>query len=369
MKRTKTIDCLVPFTGEELRSMTKELTRLFWERANLEEEKKEKAKAFSDRIADLSLKISARMETLRLGGEFRPTACIEEFNTPEPGKKTVTRTDTGEVIAEKDMTEDEKNDIFIQNGDDELDPPENPEECPFDLEKDTIDILSIDREKDDPITGCMYRLQDKVYLCLTDHNACENCSIFGCINSPFCDFCSLDKIFKEVHPAAAPGGAEGDEPEAEDLPPPVKSAKEQDPEKHRMRSGIPAFTGKTLSDALGEDGDPRETCSVCGACHSVLHINNDKPICELCRSTRNEKNIALLDELEKYFQDRKIQPKFRAQFGYGCTPDHRDTTCFRLMLQSGSWGAPIYMAGDYAYTFSQAWSFYEELTRRKWEDA
>ena len=125
MKRTKTIDCLVRFNEVELRMLTGEVTRLFWKRAHLEEEKKETAKAFADQIADLSMEISACMEELRLGGEMRPVVCIEEFNTPEPGKKTITRTDTGDVVAEKEMTLDEINDMFVQNGDDEI--PEGTE--------------------------------------------------------------------------------------------------------------------------------------------------------------------------------------------------------------------------------------------------
>ena len=125
MKRTKTIDCMVPFTEAELRALTTEVTRLFWQRAHLEEEKKETAKAFADQIADLSMEISEHMEELRLGGRLQPVVCVEEFNTPEPGKKTVTRTDTGAVIAEKEMSLDEINDMFVQHGNDEI--PEGTE--------------------------------------------------------------------------------------------------------------------------------------------------------------------------------------------------------------------------------------------------
>ena len=364
MKRTRTIDCLVQFNEVELRALTTEVTRLFWKRAHLEEEKKETAKAFSDQIADLSMEISEHMEALRLGGEMRPVVCIEEFNTPEPGKKTVTRTDTGAVIAEKEMSLDEINDMFVQNGDDEgTEGTEGTEECPFDLEKDTIDILSIDREKDDPIPGCMYRLQDKVYLCLTDHNSCKNCSIFGYEDSPFCDFCSLDKIFKEVHPAAAPGGAEGDDPEAEDLPPPVKSPQEQDPEERESDS----MTREELAEreAVAEAAGI-ELCSICHAGGKLYHINNGKKVCFSCMlEMPQEKRVRKLLDSGHAF-------RFRAAAGYGCASDKRDSTNFRFVDDSpearpadpwrtNSWGMGIWRPGDYREEGTPANEFYKLL--------
>ena len=370
MKRTRTIDCLVQFNEVELRMLTGEVTRLFWKRAHLEEEKKETAKAFSDQIADLSMEISEHMEALRLGGRMQPVVCVEEFNTPEPGKKTITRTDTGAVIAEKEMSLDEINDMFVQNGDDEIPEgteeakeAEEAEECPFDLEKDTIDILSIDREKDDPIPGCMYRLQDKVYLCLTDHNACENCSIFGCGDSPFCDFCSMDKIFKEVHPAAAPGGAEGDDPEAEDLTPPVKSPQEQDPENWESDS----MTREELAEreAVAEAAGI-ELCDKCHVGGKLYHVNNGKTVCYDCmlRMPQEKRVKEMLDAGHAFL--------FRAAAGYGNVEKNCDSTNFRFIDKSpeaapdepwrtNSWGMGIWRPGDYREEGTPANEFYKVL--------
>ena len=168
MKRTRTIDCLVQFNEVELRALTTEVTRLFWKRAHLEEEKKETAKAFADQIADLSMEISEHMEELRLGGRMQPVVCVEEFNTPEPGKKTITRTDTGAVIAEKEMTLDEINDMFVQKGDDEILEGTEGTEAPG-LQgdgtgaspEDAADMAS----SDGYFGGLYYRHEGSVYIC------------------------------------------------------------------------------------------------------------------------------------------------------------------------------------------------------------
>lgn len=139
-----------------------------------------------------------------------------------------------------------------------------------------------------------------------------------------------------------------------------------DPEVVRRRSGQPVFIGNTLSAALDEEETTAEVCSVCKECHSVLHINHDKPVCGICRDRMNLKNLEKMDELFRHWAEKNRQPEFRAQFGYGCSPKKSDTTCVRFMLPSGSWGAPVYLAGDFEYSGSQAQKFLETLFSEGW---
>lgn len=143
-----------------------------------------------------------------------------------------------------------------------------------------------------------------------------------------------------------------------------------DPEEQDRRAGIPAFKGDTMSAALTENetGKPAEVCSVCKECHCVLHINYDKPICGVCLDRKNLKNLKEIDALKIKNRDYPTRNRFRAMFGYGCTPQKRDTTCIRFMLPSGSWGNPVYLAGDYEFAGSQAHSFVEDLKGKGWRE-
>lgn len=155
---------------------------------------------------------------------------------------------------------------------------------------------------------------------------------------------------------------EKEEPPASNLP--------EDDAVAKRRAGIPMFTGNTMGAALGEeDGNPSEVCSVCHECHSVLHMAGDKPICGICRDKKNTDNLEKLDELASYWQSKNKRPSFRVQFGFGCIPVKRDTSCFRFMFESGSWGNPVYLAGDYTYERSQAFAFYKELVTHGWAEA
>jgi hypothetical protein len=137
-----------------------------------------------------------------------------------------------------------------------------------------------------------------------------------------------------------------------------------DPDKIRRRAGTP----KPMGAALGEEtGDEPEICSSCKESHFVLHVDREKPLCDECRGKKNADNLKKINDLKKHWQGRgSTPPKFRASFGYGCTEKNADTTCFRFMLPSGSWGMPVYMAGDHTFYPSEANSFYDELTIDGW---
>jgi hypothetical protein len=68
--------------------------------ADLERVKKD----FKARIETHEAKIQDLAEKVRSGYELRETLCVYTYDEPKPGRKTLRRFDTQEVIAEEDMT-------------------------------------------------------------------------------------------------------------------------------------------------------------------------------------------------------------------------------------------------------------------------
>ena len=139
-------------------------------------------------------------------------------------------------------------------------------------------------------------------------------------------------------------------------------------DEERRRKGEPADPGRGLADIWLNEPEG-EVCSVCHEAHYVLHINSEKPVCDVCREQLNNKKMPEVAILEKHWKGRGSNPPlFRADFGYGCSHLRSDTTCFRFMLKSGAWGNHVYMAGDYTCEGSQAFSFYNNLIRQGWRE-
>lgn len=269
----------VPLTDQELITAANYSAMLTQKLREKEEEFATIRANFKNSIQDLKQALSLQMDLLINKREERDVEVEILFNTPEEGKKTFRDPVTQEVWEIADMTEDDKEDLFV-----------NAE-------------VSSRQEEDE-----------------------------------------------EEEPVPYPSN--------------------EDADTRQRRAGIPKFTGNTMAAALEEEeGTPSEVCSVCKECHSVLHISADKPICGICREEKNKENLLKIDELAKFWQSKKVQPAFRVIFGFGCIPTKRDTTCFRFMLESGSWGNPVYLAGDYTYTNSQSFNFYKELVKHGWREA
>ena len=135
----------------------------------------------------------------------------------------------------------------------------------------------------------------------------------------------------------------------------------------RRRKGIPADPGVSLASVWLDEPDGEE-CSVCHEAHYVLHINQEKTICAVCREKMNNKKLPEIEALMKHWKTigEPAPAFFRANFGYGCSHLRSDTTCFRFMLKSGSWGNNIYMAGDYTFEGSEANIFYKNILGDGW---
>ncbi len=111
MKVTKILNCL--FTTEELKEIGVKLALENQRKERLEDETKQSKSQYKSEIDAADAKIKSLAQKLARGSEDREIECDVLYNTPEEGKKTIQRGDTGEVVSVLSMTENELNDIFI----------------------------------------------------------------------------------------------------------------------------------------------------------------------------------------------------------------------------------------------------------------
>ena len=104
-------------TEDELEEQGKILTELLQSKMDLEIQKSSSAKHFTDLIKAKDVQIEKQIPVVRDRQIERDVECRIEFNHPEPGKKTVTRLDTMEIIFEGQMTDSECQDLFINTED------------------------------------------------------------------------------------------------------------------------------------------------------------------------------------------------------------------------------------------------------------
>ena len=111
------------FTAIELRELGDNLAQEYREAIRIENNQKRvmaeftaAKKATAERCADLSLKIQNRYE-------YREFECIVQFCLPAPGRKTISRADTGKFVREDQMTPEEMQAAF-EYGDDDTSKPQ-----------------------------------------------------------------------------------------------------------------------------------------------------------------------------------------------------------------------------------------------------
>lgn len=85
---------------EKGRELADEYNALHEVEAEIDRIKKE----YKARTEAHEAKIAALAEQVRSGYELRETLCEYTYNEPKPGRKTLRRSDTMEIIAEEDMT-------------------------------------------------------------------------------------------------------------------------------------------------------------------------------------------------------------------------------------------------------------------------
>lgn len=123
----------VPFTDEELATMRDELARLVLAESEVRLRKKAALEVFKEELEQL---ISTRRDIaqrIRRKSEDREIECRVEFHSPMLGQKRVIRMDTGELLREEPMTEDELQEELFSPGEfdklfegDQPPPPDDP---------------------------------------------------------------------------------------------------------------------------------------------------------------------------------------------------------------------------------------------------
>lgn len=95
------------FKETEITQIGRNLADKVAEISALENDKKRVVKDFDAKISAAESESSILTSNLRSGYEFRMVKCTETMAAPGPGKKTVVRQDTGEVVGIEPMTVDE----------------------------------------------------------------------------------------------------------------------------------------------------------------------------------------------------------------------------------------------------------------------
>lgn len=118
MKETiqRTLSCY--FSDEEKVKMAKEMAQANVKKAGIEMTLKEAQAQYKSEIAAQEAIVARLSQKIHDGYEYRLVECECEYNTPERGKKTLKRIDTGETWVEN-MTDKEKSDLFMNTKDED----------------------------------------------------------------------------------------------------------------------------------------------------------------------------------------------------------------------------------------------------------
>lgn len=95
------------FNDAELLQIGKDLADKANELASLEDDKKRVTSDFKAKIDTVTAEIGIMSRNISTGNEYRMIKCSQAFHVPHPGKKTITRLDTFEVVQISDMTTEE----------------------------------------------------------------------------------------------------------------------------------------------------------------------------------------------------------------------------------------------------------------------
>ena len=232
----------VPLTDEELKSAAEFVGLIHKRIQDRESAFAEVRQEYKAAIKELRSGLAMQLEKLSTRREVREVELEIVFNSPEKGMKQIYLASTGALIDTVEMTEDDEQDLFASTEEKEPE-EEHPKE-------EVCDICH---------TNPVHQIRE---------NGTKVC--FGCM--------------LELN---IPGE---DDPE------------DKDPDLDRRRMGKPADPARKLGDCLSENGQQNEVCSKCHECHYVLHINNGKPVCGICRAELNIKKISEIDKLMTYWK-------------------------------------------------------------------
>jgi len=389
-QKTQTVRRLTcTLTEEEYRTKSEELTKLLREKASHEAQKSASAKYYKELIDGDEHAIEDVLPVVETGTEERDVKCEIVWNTPEKGLKVITRLDTMEKIATEEMTADECQDLFLNHEDasdqsDEPDekpepvvlkalPPPEPEALPAPADE-VIDAEIVEKAKEpddvsedrsvihvNPNTAALpvvleagkwYELNGVNYIAepRPEHSEpCDGCVFDGKSGPATCGRIDCDKNDVRLIPNDGKPRTCSECRKFQKWPPNVVK------ERGSFHVGeCPGCYGlirdekQAMNCPKFERFTPLAKCSKCGHNPGTLyHVSNEKVLCEHCmeHSDGMKKAVKFLDE-----KSAGAAFEYRAQFGYGCTTEYQETTCFRINQKPGgyaSWGMNHYKIGDY----------------------
>ena len=100
------------FTDEELLALSKTMAKKNQDLGEVEADKKRIVADFAAKVQAFESEIATLARKVYSGYEHRNVECEVTYHAPEIGMKTITRTDTGEIVREEAMSTSERQEIL-----------------------------------------------------------------------------------------------------------------------------------------------------------------------------------------------------------------------------------------------------------------
>ena len=353
--KTVTQALMCRLTEAELEEESRKLTDFLLEKATLEVEKSASNKHYADRIKAVDVRIEKQIPVVRDREIEREVECRVEYNVPEVGLKRITRLDTGEVVETREMTENEKQYLFINAPAAEdapaaplgLPAPEEPEPpaAPLGRPAPEGEIIDAEEVTEDAEKVIYVKLDDYIHPIKP-------------VSGQLYDFegVLVRAVEKDESDLTCAGCVIQDHPKCANICPKC------DCENFAFR---PPYEGSTFdneesSDAC-EESSPR-VCSKCGlTLKRLYHVDSEKLMCVTCM----EGTTAACKAAQFLAEPHDHGFGFRAQFGYGCRTEFADATCFRIrktgQYGSACWGMHHFKPGNYQEEGTPAHEYWQHL--------
>ena len=107
------LDLMCELSQDEITDRAQQLSSTVVRFDEVEIEKKNSAKFYSDQLASLGGTIRRLSTVIRQRAESRPVVCGIMFHSPVQGSKRIVRTDTGEIVRDEPMSAlEHQNNLF-----------------------------------------------------------------------------------------------------------------------------------------------------------------------------------------------------------------------------------------------------------------
>jgi hypothetical protein len=143
--------CLEPLTADQMADYARKMADDLREIEDIEAEAKEEAKAYKERIQTIEFRVRGMGRSVRLGTENLLVLCSEFFDRTY-GRAYVVRQDTGEVVMNRPLNEDERQ-LYMQfpEGQDADDTDEADQEGDEAADSDAPPALELSEHEEEPV--------------------------------------------------------------------------------------------------------------------------------------------------------------------------------------------------------------------------